>query len=81
MVARTDALGKALNATAETIHLQDTIIITIVASGLVAGIREGLSRRMDKGSCWHMHTRCDLHFCLSHTDCPRTAAASVSSIL
>lgn len=76
MVARTDARGKALNATAETIHLQDTIIITIVA-----GIREGLSRRMDKGSCWHMHTRCDLHFCLSHTDCPRTAAASVSSIL
>lgn len=76
MVARTDARGKALNATAETIHLQDTIIITIVA-----GIREGLSRRMDKGSCWHMHTRCDLHVCLSHTDCPRTAAASVSSIL
>lgn len=49
MVARTDARGKALNATAETIHLQDTIIITIVASGLVAGIREGLSRQMDKG--------------------------------
>lgn len=49
MVARTDARGKALNATAETIHLQDTIIITIVAWWLLGWDKGGIKQANGQG--------------------------------